>query len=651
MSEKIGVFICECGPNIRDAIDINEIESFARSLKDVIFVRTFGLLCSDKGKEIIKEDIKKSNLTRVVFAGCSPKEHEITFRKVLKETGLNPFLLQVANIREQCAWVVKDRKSATQKAKAIINGAVRRVIFQEPLEIKEIECQPDVLVVGAGITGISAALTLAQKNRKVYLLEKLPSIGGRAALYEEIFPGLECASCMLAPKLDEVLHNDHIEVSTLSEVQEVRGYFGNFLVKVKKRPRFVDVRTCIGCGACFEVCPVKVKNEYNEGLDERRAIYIPYAGALPNVAAIDRDNCLHFLGKGCDACQKACPFGSINFDESDEIREIKVGATILATGFDIFDPRKALRYGYGKVENVYTALEFERMLNSTGPTGGKILLRNGHPPRRIALVHCVGSRSEKYKDYCSEICCMYLLKFARMAKKKLPDVSISEFYSDFCLPGKESQRFCDQMRKERGMRFIHIKKPVSIKIQRKKGNIVIHYTDINGKTRYATSDMVVLAPAITGVNGAEDIARIFDISQDKDGFFIEEHRNLAPVSTVTRGVYVAGCAQGPKDIQDSVAQGQAAAGIILSQLVPGENLMIETVTATVREGLCSGCKICVSLCPYKAITYDEEKKEYSVNEILCRGCGICASTCPAGVIKARHFTDKEILAEMEGLLE
>jgi len=650
LAERIGVYVCECGPNISDALDLDAVVNSAQGLENVVLVRRFRLLCSEEGQELIEKDIKDENLTRVVVAACSPKEHELTFKKHLERAGLNPFLLQIANIREQCAWVIKDKALATEKAKVMIRAAVERVIYHEALEIKEIECQPDTLVVGAGVAGLSAALALAQKNRKVYLVEKLPSIGGKVARYEEVFPNLECASCMLDPILDDVLHHENIEVLTYSEIQEVLGFYGNFVVKVKKKARFVDLKSCIGCGACFEVCPIKVRNEYNEGLDERKAIYIPYAGSLPNMAVIDKESCLHLQGKECDACQKACPFGCINYDETDESRELEVGAIVLATGFDIFDPKKAPQYGYGKVENVFTALEFERLLSSTGPTGGKILLKNGQPPGSITLVHCVGSRTNKFNEHCSGICCMYSLKFAHMAKQKLPDVSITEVYSDFCLPGKEAQTFLNKLVEEKVIEFLRMKNPGSIDIVGKKRQISIKYTDVGGKSKTVKSDMVVLAPAIEGSRDAQTLAEVLDISQDKCRFFVEEHTKLAPVSTVIEGIFIAGCAQGPKDIQSSVAQGQAAAGRVLSRLIPGEKLVLEAMTAVVDEDICSGCKACIVLCPYKAITYDEEAKQVKVNEVLCRGCGVCVAACPSGALKARHFADKQVFAEIRGLL-
>lgn len=649
MSERIGIYVCECGPNIRDAIDVDAVVQFARGLENVVLARSFGLLCSAEGKAFISSEIKKHKLTRVVFAACSPKEHEMTFRQILRNAGVNPFLFQIANIREHCTWVTEDKAFATDKAKAIILAAVARVAFHEPLEMQEIECHTDVLVVGAGVAGISAALTLAQRNRKVYLVEKLPCIGGKVALYEDVFPNLECASCVLDPLADEVLHHRQIRSLTYSEVREVLGFYGNFVVKVNKRARGVDTATCIGCEACFDVCPVKTKNEYNGGLDERRAVYIPYAGALPNVAVIDREHCLRWQGGACDACQKACAFGSIDYEESDAVEELKVGAIVLATGFDLFDPGLAPRYGYGKIENVYTSLEFERLLNPSGPTEGRIELKNGQLPEKIALVHCVGSRTGEFNEHCSGVCCMYSLKFAYQVARKLPGVSLSELYSDFCLPGKESQAFFNRVSRENGLEFLHMNRPDSIEIHEQEGKIRIDYVDVHGHSKTIPSDMVILAPAMEGARNVRDLAEIFDISHGKGGFFIEENPSTAPVSTLRDGVFIVGCAQGPKDIQASVADGQAAAGRILSRLIPGEKLLLDAITAETDTSLCSGCKICISLCPYKAITYDETEKQVSINQVLCRGCGVCPSACPSGAIRAKHFTDSQISAEIKAL--
>lgn len=649
--ERIGVYICECGPNIKEVLDIDEVVRFSQTLSNVVLARSFGLLCSEDGKALIAAEIKEHGLTRLVIAACSPKEHEITFQNVLKDAGLNPFLLQIANIREQCAWITKDNADATAKAKAIVNAAVKRVVFHEQLEVMQIECRPDVLVVGAGIAGISAALTLAQKDRNVYVVEKAPCIGGKTARYEDLYPSLECAACVLDPLLDQALHHEGIEFLTFSEVQEVLGYYGNFTIKVTKKARFVNPDTCLGCELCFDVCPVSVKNEFNESLNDRKAVYIPYAGALPNIAVIDKTDCLYFKNKACDACQKACPFGCINYEDTDRMVELNVGAIVVATGFDLFDPAKAPQYGYGRVENVYTSLEFERLLSSTGPTGGKILLKDGSLPEKILFVHCVGSRSGKFNEHCSGICCLYSLKFAYQVRQKLPGTSISMLYSDLCLAGKSGQSFCNRVSQKSDVKFHRMKKPDAVEINGKNKKIFIRYTDISKASLTLEADMVVLAAAIEGTEDVRDLADMFDIPVGAQGFFVEEHPMLASVSTIKEGVFVAGCAQGPMDIQNAAAQGQAAAGKILQRLVPGEKLELEAVTARVDRDLCSGCKVCMKLCVYQAISCDDSAQQVSVNEILCKGCGLCAVSCPSGAIKSKHFTDAQISAEIKGLMQ
>ena len=512
MSERIGVYICECGPNIKDAVDMAELLETAGAQEDVVRVRSFGFLCSPEGRAFLREEIQTKGLSRMVIAGCSPKEHEETFRELLKEADFNPYLLQMANIREQCAWVVEGKDAATRKAAALIRGAINRVRLHEPLHPKTMACCPDVLVVGAGVAGIGAALAAARNNRKVYLMEKEPCIGGRVARHEDLFPDMACAACLVEPQLDAVLHHDSIEILTLTELLGLKGYLGNFRATVREKPRFVDKDVCIGCGACFEACPVFVPGPFMGQGGGRKAIYIPYAGALPNVALMDQENCLRFRGRSCTSCADACPFGAIQYDQTDIVRELNVGAVVVATGFGSFDPRRDDRYGYGRVENIITGLEFEQRVNSTGPTDGKILLADGRTPGSIAFVHCVGSRTEKFNDYCSGVCCLNALKQAHQARGQLPEAAICQFYSDLCLSGKGSHGFYRKVAHEDRIDFYRMLRPHSIEIRKGSGKIVITHRDTEGVSRQSAFDMVVLATAMEAAEGTGEMAEILDLN-------------------------------------------------------------------------------------------------------------------------------------------
>ncbi|MEM0452934.1 MAG: CoB--CoM heterodisulfide reductase iron-sulfur subunit A family protein [Nitrososphaerota archaeon] len=649
MDPRIGVYICHCGLNIAQTVDVKKVGEYVKNLKNVVVVRDYPYMCSDPGQELIKNDIKEYSLTNVIVAACSPTMHEQTFRRACSTAGLNPYLMQMVNIREHCSWVTDDVEKATEKAKLLISAAVNRVVYHEPLEKLQIPIEQSALIIGGGIAGIEAALKIANSGKKVYLVEKSPSIGGRMAQLEKTFPTLDCASCILTPKMVEVASNPNIILLTYSEVKEVSGFPGNYTVKIVKKPRYIDENKCIGCGICATKCPVKVPDEFNLGLDYRKAVYIPFPQAVPRKYTIDREHCLFFTKGVCRVCERFCPSKAVNFEQQPEEIVIKVGVVILATGYDIFDPSVIKSYGYGRYKNVYTGLEVERILSASGPTKGKPVLRDGRVPKTIAIVHCVGSRDERYNSYCSKICCMYAMKLAHLLKERIPDSTIYEFYIDIRAAGKGYEEFYRRVQEE-GVIFIRGK--VSEMYEKEDGKLLVTFEDtLLGVVQTIEVDMVILATGIVPRSDAKDLVRKFGICSSADGFFMEKHPKLAPVSTVNRGVFIAGACQGPKDIPESVAQAAAAASeamVLLSQ----STLEVEPIIAEVQQEKCSGCRICVSVCPYGATIYDSEKNATRVEKALCQGCGTCVAACPSGarVMKQNGFTDRQILAELEGIL-
>ena len=647
---KVGVFVCECGPNIAEKIDVDALVQFAAELEGVSFAKKGGLPCSADGKMQMTDDIKAQELERVVVVGCTPREHEKTFMDVAEGAGMNPFLVHMVNIREQVAWVVPDPEAALQKAKSLVRAGVRRVLLNQPLEKQEMEAESTAVVLGAGVAGMEAALVLAQKNRKVYVLEKDPCVGGHANQYEEVFPAMECGSCMLEPKLDTLLHSDNIEVLTYSEIEEVLGFYGNFTIKVKKKARSVVPEACFGCDECMKACPVKdIPNKFTQGFTNRSAIYIPYPGALPFVAVIDRDHCLRFKGQECSACADACPFGAVDFTQQDETIEINAGSVVLAPGFTQFDCTRIPTLGYKRIPEVYTGLEFETLLSSSGPTEGELLMKNGDKPKSIAFLHCIGSRSQEFNSYCSGTCCMYTMKFGHLARKKLPEAEIFDVHANLSIPGKGYFELFQNMDTD-GIKTVRTPDPNKVDVKPVGNRCMLTVPAESGPPRTMMVDMVVLAAGIEPAEDTERLSELFGVPLDNLGFFEEQHGRLGSVSTNIEGVQVAGCAQGPKDIQQAVVQGAAAAGKILGSLVPGEKIELSSITAQAMEELCGGCKVCIPVCPYRAIAYDAEERRATVNEALCKGCGTCASACGSGAMQARHFTRDQISAEIEGVL-
>jgi len=645
-NRKIGVYICHCGSNIAGTVDVEAVAEFAQGLPAVVIARDYKYMCSEPGQELIKQDVKDLGLNRVVVASCSPTMHERTFREACESAGLNRYLFQMANIREHCSWITEDRGQATEKAKALVSAAVRRVFYQEPLETREVPVNPNTLVVGGGIAGIQAALEIANSKHKVYLVEREPSIGGHMAQLDKTFPTLDCSACILTPKMTQVGSHPYIELMTYSEVVDVSGYVGNFKVKVRRKARYVDEDKCTGCGLCQTKCPYKVDSEFEAGLGKRKVIYTPFPQAVPNVPVIDKEHCVYFKTGKCQACQKFCEANAIDFEQVDKFVEIEVGNIILATGYDVFAPAPIYQYGYGQFDNVITALELERMVNASGPTDGKVLLRNGSEPKAIGIIHCVGSRDKNYHEYCSQVCCMYSMKLSHLVREHLPGVQVYEFYVDLRAVGKAFEEFYNRVLDE-GTTFIRGRPSDVVK---QNGKLIINSEDtLADCQRQLPVDMVVLSTAIEPRADAEEVARLFSVSRSPDGFFLEKHPKLDPVATMSDGIFVIGCCQGPKDIPSSVVQASAAAARVLAMISAG-TIEIEAITATIDEELCSGCRVCANLCPYKAISFDEEKKVSQVNEALCKGCGVCVAACPSGAITGKHFTGEQIMAEIEGVL-
>ncbi len=654
MAEKVGVYVCHCGSNIAGKVDVEEVAKWAgEHIQDVVVSRDYKFMCSDLGQKMVEDDIKKEGLTRVVVAACSPHLHEKTFRRACKNGGLNPYLLEMTNIREHCSWVHKDTVAATEKAKSLVSAAAERVKFQEPLEPTYVDVNPTTLVVGGGIAGLQATLELADAGYPVHLVERQPSIGGHMAQFDKTFPTLDCSACILTPKMSEAGQHENVTLHAYSELEEVSGSVGSFKVKIRQKARKVDFDLCTGCGICVEKCPRKVLDtEFEAGMGMRKAIYMPFPQAVPRVPVLDTESCIWFERQRCGACQKLCPTDAIKFDQEDELIELTVGNIIIATGWQPFDCRKIPQYGYGRLANVYTSMEFERLCNAAGPTSGKIVLRDGKTvPKSVAIVHCVGSRDLNHNSHCSAVCCMASLKFAHLVKEKT-GAEVRSFYIDMRTNQKDYEEFYQRLLEE-GVHFVRGKVSEvtdAARSDNERGKLIVQCEDtlIGRQQRYPV-DMVVLMGALEPQADARELGLKCGISCSMAGFYTERHPKLDPVATMTDGIFVAGTCQGPKDIPASVVQGAAAAARVAGMISRGK-VMIEPVVARILEEFCSGCRICNNLCPYNAIEYDAERGVSHVITALCKGCGTCVSACPAGVITGAHFSNEQIYAEIKGVL-
>ncbi|MDD2851130.1 MAG: CoB--CoM heterodisulfide reductase iron-sulfur subunit A family protein [Desulfuromonadaceae bacterium] len=649
---KTGVYFCNCGSNIADKISSAAVSEAAKSFPEGTYVTIVDFICSEDGKQQFEESLKAERPDRVVVAACSPRDHEATFRRCLTNVEMNPYLMQMVNIREQIAWVTEDPAAATEKAIGAIRGAVCRVRLQQPLEKKQLEVCPDALVIGAGPAGMKAALSLAEAGRSVVLVERTPFMGGLPVRFDELFPALECAPCMLEPLMGDLLHGDYaekIELITMAEVVEVTGFYGNFIAKIRQKPRHVSLHECIGCGECVEACPATTLNVFNSSTSERKAIDFAFAGVLPNAPFLMEDVCIRSRGEICRACKDACPMGEdvVDLDEMETVIERTIGAIIIATGAGLYDASQVVGMGFGTLPDVYDALQFERMLSSTGPTGGEIMTADGGAPSSVAIIHCVGSLDDAHKPYCSGICCQYAFKFNHMITAKLPEATITHYHRELVVPGKEAHSLFHHAVENKNSSLKRYNSIGDLAITRNSSGQLL----VNFEGGADTVDMVILCPAVTPAEGADELSAMLDVSRDSFGFYRELHGRMDAAQSTIKGIYLAGACQEPMDVRTAMLEGMASVGYTLAGLQPGRTIEIEPITAEVDETRCSGCRLCGSVCPYHAITFNVEQNVSAVNAVLCHGCGTCVTACPSGAITGHHFTNEQIMAEIEGVLK
>ena len=662
--QKIGVFVCLCGSNIAGTVDVQAVSDALAKEPGVVYSTNYQYMCSEAGQNLIKDAIKEYGLTGVVICSCSPRMHEATFRKAVASAGLNPYMLEVANVREQCSWIHKDKAVATEKAIILGRAAIAKVQLNAPLQAGESPVVKRALVIGGGIAGIQTALDIAEAGFDVDIVEKTPTIGGKMAQIDKTFPTLDCASCIVTPKMVDCSQNEKIHIYSYSEVEDVKGFVGNFTVKIKKKARYVDENKCTGCGDCTTKCPMKnVPNEFNLGLDNRRAIYIPFAQAVPKVATIDPNYCNMLKNGKCGVCAKVCSAGAIDYKQQDQFIEEKYGAIVVATGYNPIKLDKFEEFGYALSKDVVTSLELERLMNAAGPTGGTLLRpSDGKHPHTIVFVQCVGSRDTSGcgKPYCSKICCMYTAKHAMLIREKYPDTDVYVFYIDVRTPGKNFDEFYRRAVEQYGVHYI--KGMVGKVAPRADGKLMVQASDLLANEQlHIEADLVVLAAAIEPDKSARHLATMLTASMDTNDFFTEAHPKLRPVESPTAGIFLSGVCQGPKDIPETVSQASAAAAKVIGLLVK-DKLTTNPCVAHSNELMCNGCSTCERVCPYGAITYIEKefrmpdrttqvRRVASVNPAVCQGCGACTVACPSGAMDLNGFSNSQIMAEVDAICQ
>ena len=650
--KRMGVFVCHCGLNIAETVDIKKVVEVISKHPSVAHVVDYTYMCSDPGQDMIKKAIVEKKLDGVIVAACSPTLHEITFRNAVASAGLNPYQFENANIREQCSWVHKDKKTATEKAIEIIKSMIEKLKLNESLTAINIPITKKALVIGGGISGMQAALDIANSGYEVVLVEKTSSIGGRMSQLSETFPTLDCASCILTPKTVEVGHHPNIKLLTYSEVEAVEGYLGNFKVKIRRKTAFVDWDKCTGCGLCSEKCPTKVPSEFERYMGPRKAIYIPFPQAVPKKPIIDSENCIYFKTGKCRLCEKQCPTGAIDYNQKEKFIEENVGVIIVATGYDLLSKESIGEYGYGKYKDVIDGLQFERLLSASGPTSGEIKRpSDGKIPKEVVFVQCVGSRDPEHgMPYCSKFCCMYTAKHALLYKHAVHDGQAYVFYIDIRSGGKGYEEFVQRAIEDEKILYLRGKVSRIFQDSGDDGKLIVWGVDtLTGKKIEIAADMVVLAMAAVPNVGVKELAKKLKISTDAHGFITEAHPKLRPVETLTAGIFLTGCAQAPKDIPETVAQASGAAARAITILSKPE-LEMDPLIAAVDEEICTGCGVCVEVCAYNARELNEITKIAEVNEALCVGCGACISACPSNASIHKNFTKKQILRMVEEVI-
>lgn len=647
--KRLGLFVCHCGVNIAGVVNVEKVAQVLKDYPGVTFSTDYIYMCSDPGQQMIIDTIKEKHLDGIIVAACTPTLHEKTFQEAARLAGLNPYQIEIANIREQDSWVHTDKEKATKKAVKIVKSHVAKARQNENLEPIKVDVNRRALVIGGGVSGLQAAMDIADHGYEVILVEKNPSIGGKMIQLSETFPTLDCSQCILTPKMVEVSRHPRIKLLTYHEVDSISGFVGNFKVRIKKKPRYVDETLCNLCNECEKVCPQVVPDEFNMGLSFRKAIYMPFPQAIPGTFTLDAEHCLGLNPVRCGKCKDVCEKKAIDYDMKETIVEEEVGAVVVATGYDLYTMQALGEYGGEKYEDVVNGLEFERILSASGPTGGEIRRpSDGKIPKSVVFVQCSGSRdTEKHLPYCSKICCMYTAKHAMMYRHRVPDGQATVFYIDVRTGGKSFDEF--YMRTVEEDKVLYIRGKVS-KIFKEGDKLIVWGVDtLIGKKVEVEADMVVLAMAMVKAEGVQDLLKKLKIATDIHGFLAEAHPKLRPVESLNAGFYLAGCALGPKDIPETVAQASAAAAKV-GDLFAQKELLHEPTVVPVNDELCSGCGICITMCPYSARSLDPARGVVVVNEILCEGCGACAAACPSGAAQQRNQTDNQIFSMLRAML-